>query len=54
MSMTRIVLGLVLAATVAVTAAPAFAIKEYTNCSAAPRDDFARCVIRQSKTGGSN
>lgn len=52
--MTRIVLGLVLAATVAVAAAPAFAVKEYTNCSAAPKDDYARCVIRQSKTGGAD
>ena len=50
--MTRIVSALILAATILTTAAPAFAITEVPNCDAAPKSDWARCVIRQSKQGG--
>ena len=50
--MTRIVSALLLLATVAASTAPAFAVTEVTNCNAAPKAEWARCVIRQSKTGG--
>ena len=50
--MTRIVSALILLATVVGTAAPAFAISEYPNCDAAPKSEWVRCVIRQSKQGG--
>ena len=50
--MIRIVSAAILLAAVIGATAPAFAISEYTNCSSAPKADFARCVIRQSKGGG--
>ena len=50
--MTRIVSTLLLIATLTAATAPAFAINEVANCSAAVKSDWARCVIRQSKSGG--
>ena len=50
--MTRIVSVLLLIATVVGSTIPAFAISEVTNCDSAPKSDWARCVIRQSKQGG--
>ena len=50
--MTRFVALALLVATVAVSAAPAFALSPYPNCDAGPKADWARCIIRSSKTGG--
>ena len=48
----RMILAIGALATLIGATAPAFAINEVTNCSAAPKSDWARCVIRQSHQGG--